>query len=83
MMQLIHTTISADSIQMRLADDTDPAKATEWVEFRVPLAKARAVTPSSKAEYALDPVHSRTLVVIREAALRYARSAIDAEIGPA
>jgi len=35
-MNIIETTISGTSVRMRVANDADPAKATEWVEFQVP-----------------------------------------------
>ena len=34
-MKLISTTISGKTVQMRLANDPDPAKATEWIDFVV------------------------------------------------
>lgn len=82
-MKIVKTIISSDSIEMRLADDEDPATAKQWIHFQVPRAAVRAITKSSMEPYALEPIESRTLAVIREAALRYVQAAVDEEIGRA
>jgi hypothetical protein len=36
-MKLVETTITENSVHVRLADDADPAKAVRWVDCRMPI----------------------------------------------
>ena len=36
-MNLIETTVSEKTVHMQFADDANQEKATEWLEFEVPL----------------------------------------------
>jgi hypothetical protein len=74
-LKLIGTTIASDCVRMRYADDPDPAKATNWLDFSVSVSDLLA--PQSMSP--LGPILDRHLVVIQQAALRAARRAIDAE----
>jgi hypothetical protein len=75
-MELVETTVSLSTIRLQLANNADPERATEWVEFEMPserLMKADGKTPLG------DPV-SKRLVTVQLSALQYARDAIDEEI---
>jgi hypothetical protein len=74
-MKLIETIVSETSVRMRYADDADPAKAIEWVDFQVSLSEL--LSPNGQAKLG-DP-ESRFLAEIRLAALRYVRDAIGGE----
>jgi hypothetical protein len=75
-MKLIETTVLETTIRMRYADDADPAKATQWIDFQVNLADL--VLPDAP-DQKLGDLESHYLAVIRQAALRYARDTIGAE----
>jgi hypothetical protein len=64
-MKLLDETVLKNSVRMRFADHTDQAKASEWIEFLVPLA-------SGDQHQSLAEAHL--------AALRYARTVIGDEI---
>jgi len=73
---LIETTISDTTVHMRYADNLDPEKAKEWVDFQVPL---------TGLELPLEPlgdIAERQFRLIQAAALRRVRELIDAEIAP-
>jgi hypothetical protein len=74
-MKLIETKILETTVRMRYADDADPAKASQWIDFQVPLAEL--LSPNGRVELG-DP-ESRYLAEIRLVALRYVRDAIGAE----
>lgn len=75
-MQLVQTNISESSIRMRFANNADPAKATEWIDFQFPLAVLKApVGPTA----ALGDPETRYLAEIRLAALRHVRDVIGDE----
>ncbi|MBJ7542335.1 hypothetical protein [Rhodomicrobium udaipurense] len=73
-MKLIETTITGTSVRMRYADHEDAAKATQWVDFQVPISELHL--PS---ETALGDPEPRSLALVRLAALRYARDVIGSE----
>jgi hypothetical protein len=77
-MKLIETTILETTVRMRFADNADPAKAIEWLEFQVPLAALKV--PDSEVELPLEKLNARYLGSIRQAALQHARQIIAAEI---
>jgi hypothetical protein len=70
-MKLIETTLSETSVHLQLADDADLEKATEWLEFEVPLAPLM-IDELNK----LGNPATRHLSTIQVAALRYVRDAI-------
>jgi hypothetical protein len=75
--KLIETTVSETAVRMRCADDTDPAKATQWIDFRVPLADLKR--PAGQQSQALGNPEVQFLAEVQRSALRYARDVIGAE----
>ena len=76
-MKLIETTVTATAVHMRYANDLDPAKATQWVDFQVPIdAVWQAVGPPGTPS--IDP-ELQGLGEVRLAALRHARGVIGDE----
>jgi hypothetical protein len=73
-MKLIETTISETTIRMQYADDPDPEKAQEWLDFQVPLKGMEL--PSGP----LGDSRERSLRLIQAAALRKVRDLVDDEI---
>ena len=76
-MKLVETKVTSASVHMRYADNLDPSKATQWVDFQVPIDAVWAPdgppgTPS------IDP-ERQGLGEIRLAALRHARGVIGDE----
>ena len=65
-MKLIETTVIGPFVRMRLADDPDPAKASQWIDFQVHAPKEA------------DP--SWGLAGFQRAALQTALDALNAEI---
>ena len=78
-MQLIETSVTAASVRMRLADADDPLKATQWVDFQVPIAELRVAHQPGGTQPIGDP-ESEYLSTIRGSALRRAQDVIVAEI---
>ena len=76
-MQLIQTTILQNSVRMRYADHADPAKATEWLDFQVPIEGL--TLPNVDREVPLGDHESRFLGSIQQAALRRVRDLIGEE----
>ena len=76
-MKLIETTVLEKMVRMRYADNVDPVKATQWIDFQVPLALLEL--PSVNGDHPLGDPESRYLGSIQQAALRYARDLIGAE----
>ena len=50
----VETTISETTIRMRYANDRDPALATEWFSFEVPIG-ASLTLPSHSGDIPLGP----------------------------
>ena len=75
MLMYVETRISGTTIHLRYADTTDPIKATEWVDIRTHLGDLKL--PNGKA---ISEVEFHPVAVVKLAALRHARDAIDAEI---
>jgi hypothetical protein len=78
-MTLVQTTIAGTTIQMSIADDRDPEKATCWLDFEIPLELLIVASLGGGTEALGDP-GTHPLATIQEAALRYARDAIAAEV---
>ena len=74
---VIDTTIAGKTVRMRLADNADPAQATEWVEFHVSLAAL--MDPADTRRQFGDP-ERHFLGGVQLAALLQARDALDREI---
>ena len=74
-MKHIETTISETTIRMRLADNADPAQASESIELRFALKPLMF----DKDNRLGDP-ELRYLLATHQAALHRARDAINAEI---
>jgi hypothetical protein len=73
---LIETVISGGSIRIRYANDADPTKATEWIDFRIPLSELK----SRREETIGAEAHLYNLAEVHLAALRYVRDAADEEM---
>ena len=74
----VQTTISESAIQMRLANDPDPAKASVWIDFAIPIGD-HLMVPTPNGTFHLGDIHTRQLSTIQLAALRYVRDAIGEE----
>jgi hypothetical protein len=77
-MKLIETTVSETTVRMRYADNADPAKASQWIDFQVPLAELAEGTGARKTH--LDRLEARFLGAIQEAALHYMQDVVAKEI---
>ena len=75
-MKLIETTISTTTVHMQMADDADPERAAEWLEFQVPL---QGLVIDAEENKLGDPA-IRRLATIQRAALHHVLGAITAEI---
>ena len=75
----VETTISGATIRMRLANHSDPLKATEWVELCVPTDRKLSLQNAYGQENPLGDLRSRRLAAIQLAVLRYVRDAISEE----
>jgi hypothetical protein len=75
-MKLIETTILETTIRMRYADNADPAKATQWLDFQVPLS---ALIDPRTEDHKLSDIQKRFLATIQQAALRHVRGLISDE----
>ena len=73
-MKLIETTVSATTVHMQLADLADIEKASEWLEFEVPVAPLMLDQHNPLG----DPT-KRHLATVQRAALRYVQDAIAEE----
>lgn len=71
-MKLTETSVTETAIRMRFADDVDPAKATQWLDFQVPLAGL--LHPNNQVELVQPDL--QFLGEVRRAALAYARGII-------
>jgi hypothetical protein len=77
-MELIETKILPDAIQMRYADNTDPAQATEWCDFRISFFGLMHPLVQGKPQ-PLGPPESNFVAEVQLAALRRVRDVIGAE----
>jgi hypothetical protein len=76
-MKLIETTVLETTVRMRYANDADPTKATETMDFQFSLPSLKQPNGDGKA---LGDPELQFLAEIEAAALLYAQSAINAEI---
>jgi hypothetical protein len=77
-LQHVETTISGTSIRMRYANHADPAQATEWFAFEVPIGSGLTL-PSTGGEIPLGEIRTRLLASVELAALRRVRDVIGDE----
>jgi hypothetical protein len=77
-MSPVGTTIGETMIHMRYADSPDPAKASGWIDFSVPLGELAIA--DARGDIPLGDIHTRQLATIQLAALSRVRDAINAEI---
>ena len=77
-MQLIETKILSDAIQMRYADNADPAQAREWCEFRIKLEGLTHPLVQGKPQPLGSP-ENNFVSEVQLAALRQMRDVIGAE----
>jgi hypothetical protein len=73
-MNLIETTISEKSVRMRYADNSDPIKATEWIDVQVPVSGLK-----TSADNAVGDPQIKRLAIIQRAALRYVQEILSGE----
>lgn len=73
-MHLIETTILEKSVRLRLADNFDPAKASEWIDIHVLISNLKGETGKP-----LDDPQTMRLALVQRAALRYAQDTITDE----
>jgi hypothetical protein len=78
-MKLIETTILETTVRMRYADNADPAKATQWIEFQVPNSELKEGIEAHRQSH-LGSLATRKLGAIQEAALAYVQDVVGAEI---
>lgn len=76
-MKLIETSVTATSVRMRFADQVDPAKATRWLDFQVPLDGL--LHANNQVQLKIDDLDLQLLGEVRRAALLAARGIIGAE----
>ena len=74
-MKLVETTVTSKTVRMRFAEGADPTKPNEWIDFQVPIG---SLTLPSETELG-DP-RLRRFALVQQAALRFVRDAISAEI---
>jgi hypothetical protein len=74
-LKIVETTVTEETVRVRIANNADPTKATRWVDIQAPVSD---LTVGHEAP--LGIVKIRRLAAIHQAVLRYARDAIDAEI---
>ena len=74
-MKLIETTISETTVRMRYADDADPAKATEWVDFQAKNQDLKLPNGTT-----LTKPEPHPFAALKLAALRHVLGVVDAEI---
>ena len=77
-MKLLETTLTETTVRMRYADHADVSKASQWLEFQVPLAGMRLPLSHGEEEFGDDP-DIRLLAEVRLAALRSLRLLIGEE----
>ncbi len=79
-MPMVHveTTISGTTIKMRYANHSDPAQATEWLAFEVPIGPELTL-PTAGGEIPLGEIRTRLLASVELAALRRVRDVIGDE----
>jgi hypothetical protein len=76
-MKLFETKVTDKAVRMRFADDGDPAKAEQWVEFQIPLADLKH--PHAQNHPLQDP-EIQLVAELRLSALRAVRDVIGEEI---
>jgi hypothetical protein len=79
-LQHVETTISETTIRIRYADHSDPAQATNWFAFEVPIGPDLMLpNHTGGRDIALGELPTRLFASIQLAALRYVRDAIGEE----
>lgn len=73
---LVQTSFSAEAVRMRYANHPDPARATAWIDFQVPVSELR--DPQNR-QLGLGNLEALLIGEFRLAALRHAREALAAE----
>lgn len=76
-MKRVETKISETSIRLRYADNADPMKASEWMDFQFSIADLHRPNTGGTA---LGHLENRFLEELIGAVLLHAKDAIDAEI---
>lgn len=77
-LQHVETTISETTIRIRYADHHDPAQATQWFAFEVPIGPGLTL-PTHSGDIALGAISTRLFASIQLAALRSVRDLIGEE----
>jgi hypothetical protein len=73
--KLVGTTISEAAIQVRYADQGDPSKAEEWMDFRLKLTNVENPSGMPIGDPALQYLEE-----LQRAVLQYVQTAVGAEI---
>jgi hypothetical protein len=76
-MRIVETVLKASTVRIVLANNQDPALASERMDFEIPLTGLKE--PRERDARSLGALEYRHLATIQVAALRYARSAITVE----
>jgi hypothetical protein len=74
-MNVIKTEVTENHVHLRLADQTDPAQATSWIDCRLP--RSALIRGSGTP---VDNIDELELPIIRQVILENAQLAIAAEI---
>ena len=77
-MKLISTTVSGEFVRLRYATDPDPAKASEWLDFRVRLTAIK--NTSGGSDQPIGDLELQYLAELRRGALLQVRESINTEI---
>jgi hypothetical protein len=77
-MKLISTTVSGEFVRLRYATDPEPAKAHEWLDFRVRLTAMK--NTSGGPDQPIEDRELQHLAELHRGALLQAREIIDSEI---
>lgn len=71
MLKIVATSITDSHIHLRMSDNKDATRATQWIDFQIPLKEL--ALPSHGGDIRLDNLEKRFLGSIQQAALRYVR----------
>lgn len=74
-LKIVETTVTDEAVRVRIANNADPERASLWVDIQAPISDLTVGHDSP-----LGNPKIRRLAAIHQAALRYARDAVDAEI---
>jgi hypothetical protein len=76
-LKLIETTISPTAVRLRYADNSDPTKATQWMDIQAPIAE---LMEPRREQAKLGEAELQYLAELHRAVLQYGRHVINGEI---